>query len=61
MGIQTSDREKTVSNDLPAVAETKYESTISKRQFGARLREHQKSGFLLQKGKFSFIGAHMPN
>ena len=61
MEIQTSDRAITVSNALPAVAETKYESTISKRQFGTRLKEHQKAVFILQKGKFSFIGAHMPN
>ena len=33
----------------------------TKRQFVTRLKEHQKSGFLLQKGKFSFIGAHMAN
>ena len=33
----------------------------TKRQFGTRLKEHQKSGFLSQKRKFSFIGAYMPN
>ena len=33
----------------------------TKRQFGTRLKEHQKSGFSLQKGKFSFIGAYLPN
>ena len=33
----------------------------TKRQFCTLLKEHQKTGFLLQKGKFSFIAAHMPN
>ena len=33
----------------------------TKRQFFTLLKEHQKTGFLLQKGKFSFIAAHMPN
>ena len=33
----------------------------TKCQFGTRLKEQQKSGFLLQKRKFSFIRAHMPN
>ena len=33
----------------------------TKRQFGTRLKEHQKVVFSLQKGKFSFIGAYMPN
>ena len=32
----------------------------TKRQFGTRLREHQKVVFFAKK-KFSFIGAHMPN
>ena len=31
------------------VAETKYESTISKRQFGTRLKEHQKAVFFCKK------------
>ena len=33
----------------------------TKHQFGTRLKEHQKAGFFLQKRKFSFTGAHMPN
>ena len=33
----------------------------TKRQFGTRLKEHQKAIFFLQKGEFSFIEAHMPN
>ena len=32
-----------------------------KLQFGTRLKEHQKAVFFGKKGKFSFIGAHMPN
>ena len=49
MGIQTSDRAITVSNALPAVAETKYESTISKRQFGTRFKEQEKAVFFCKK------------
>ena len=33
----------------------------TKRQFGTWLKEHQKAFFSLQKGKFSFIRAYMPN
>ena len=33
----------------------------TKRQFGTPFERPSKSGFLLQKGKFSFIGAHLPN
>ena len=33
----------------------------TKLQFGTRLKEHQKAVFLCKKGKFSFIGAYMPN
>ncbi|CAH3166414.1 unnamed protein product, partial [Pocillopora meandrina] len=32
----------------------------TKRQFGTRLKEHQKR-FFFAKGKFSFIGAYLPN
>ena len=34
---------------------------LFERQFGARLKERQKAVFFCKKGKFSFIGAHMPN
>ena len=33
----------------------------TKRQFGARLKEHQKAVFFCKKRKFSFVGANMPN
>ena len=33
----------------------------TKRQFGTRLKEHQKKVFFCKKEKFSFIGAHMAN
>ena len=33
----------------------------TKRQFGTRLKEHQKAVFFYKKRIFSFIGAHMPN
>ena len=33
----------------------------TQRQFGTRLKEHQKMFFFCKKEKFSFIGAHLPN
>ena len=33
----------------------------TKRQFGTRLKEHQKAVFFCKKEKFCFIGAHTPN
>ena len=33
----------------------------TQRQFGTRLKEHQKKLFSFAKKKFSFIGVHLPN
>ena len=33
----------------------------NKRQFGTRLKEHQKAVFFCEERKFSFVAARMPN
>ena len=44
-----------------AMTVTTNTSGNPQRQFGTRLKEHQKAGFFCGKRKFSFIGAHMLN